>query len=125
MDVSSHFGRLDLGGEDSDDGFEAHSDDDGIVDPRAATSMRITEQKHRIEALMGTDAVGEASTSEFDEEVLSWLPVLWHLGVEAATNVGEVLAALQLCDTIGYVSAAGHFFRFLTALLLVRGALPH
>jgi hypothetical protein len=124
VDVSSHFGRLDLGSEDSDDDYDAHSDDDGIVDPSAATSARITKQKHRIQALIETDTIGEAPTFEFDEEVLSWLPVLWHLGVEAATNVGEVLAALQLCDTIGYVSAAGHFFRILTALLLVRGAPP-
>jgi len=101
VDVSSHFGRLDLSGEDSDDDYDAQSDDDGIVDPSKATGVRLAERKRRIEALIEADTIdGEASTSEFDEEVLSWLPILWHLGVEGATNAGEILAALQLCDII-------------------------
>lgn len=101
-DVSSHFGKLDLSGEDSDDDSDTHSDDDGVVDPSKATSVQLAERKRRIEALIIANAFRGASTSEFDGEILSWLPILWHLGVEGATNMGEVLAALQLCDAIRY-----------------------
>jgi len=98
-DVSSHFGKLDLGGEDSDGDCYASSDsDDGIADPSKVTNVRLAERKRRIESLIGADTPENASASELDEEVLSWLPILWHLGVEGATNTGEVLAALQLCD---------------------------
>jgi len=102
VDVSSHFGKLHLSGEDCDSDYDASSDDDdGVVDPSKALSVQFTERKHRIDALIGADtAEGTESTSEFDEEVLSWLPVLWHLGVEGATNIGEILAAVQLCATI-------------------------
>ena len=72
------------------------------MDPSKAASVRLAERRYRIEALIEVDTVEEVSRSEFDEEVLSWLPVLWHLGVEGATNTGEVLATLQLCDAIGY-----------------------
>ena len=108
VDVSSHFGRLDLSGEDSDDDCDARSDDGDVVDASKATSVQLVERKRRIEALAGADTAEGVSTSEFDEEVLSWLPILWHLGVEGATNTGEVLAALQLCDTIRYASYALH-----------------
>lgn len=107
VDVSSHFGRLDLSGEDSDGECDTSSDDDdecGVTDPRKSANVQLTERKRRIEALVRADATEKVSTSEFDEEVLSWLPILWHLGVEGATNTGEILAALQLCDTIRYVT---------------------
>ena len=126
VDVSSHFGKLHLSGEDSDDDCDTSSDDDcdGVVDPSKASSVQLTERKRRIDALIRADTAEEASASEFDEEVLSWLPILWHLGVEGATNTGEILAALQLCATIRYVTYAQHvpIFRILTDLLLVRGA---
>ena len=124
VDVSSHFGRLDLSGEVSDDEGDTHSDDDDAVDPSKAASVQLAERRCRIEALIEADAVEEVSRSEFDEEVLSWLPVLWHLGVEGATNTGEILEALQLCDTVGYVAHAQRVFLFqiLTDLLLAHGA---
>jgi len=126
VDVSSHFGKLHLSGEDSDGDYDASSDDDcdGVVDPSEASSVRLTERKCRIDALIRADTAKKSSASEFDEEVLSWLPILWHLGVEGATNIGEILAALHLCATIRYVTYARHvsIFRILTALLLVRGA---
>ncbi|KAF9654392.1 hypothetical protein BDM02DRAFT_85235 [Thelephora ganbajun] len=100
VDVSSHFGRLDLGGEDSDDDCDGSSDDGGAVDPAKAMNMQLTERKRRIEALIAANTNEVGSTSDFEEEALSWLPILWHLGVEGATNTGEVLVALQLCDTI-------------------------
>ena len=128
VEVSSHFGRLDLSGEDSDDqdddDDEYSSDDDGgLVDPSKTTSVQLTERKLRIEALIAADAPKMTSTSKLDEEVLSWLPVLWHLGVEGATNISEILAALQLCDTIRYASQTPQSPSFLlTALPLVRDA---
>lgn len=96
-DVSSHFGRLDLSGEDSDDGAPPDHDEGDLVDPVKATStsVQLAEKRHHIEALIATN-----NSKEVDEEVLSWLPFLWHLGAEVATNAGEVLTALQLCDTI-------------------------
>ena len=101
VDVSSHFGRLDLSGGDGDSDCDADSDeDDGVVDPAKATNVQLAERKRRIEALIRVDTSENVSTSEFDEEILSSLPILWHLGVEGATNVGEVLSVLQLCDTI-------------------------
>jgi len=107
VDVSSHFGRLDLSGEDSDGDCYASSDsDDDIVDPKKTTNVRLTERKLRIETLIGAGTPENASASELDEEVLSWLPILWHLGVEGATNAGEVLAALQLCDDVRCVTYA-------------------
>lgn len=106
VDVSSHFGKLDLSGEDSDDDCGPFSDDNGVVDPSKVTSVQLVERKRRIDDLIKVDAVEEVSPSEFDEEVLSWLPILWHLGVEGATNTGEVLAALQLCDNIRYLCYA-------------------
>ena len=102
-DLSSHFGRLDLGGEDSDDACDAHSDDGDVVSACKAASEQLAKRRCRIEALIEVDVVEDVSRSEFDEEVLSCLPALWHHGVEGATNTGEVLAALQLCDTVGYV----------------------
>ena len=106
VDVSLHFGRLDLSGEDSDGDHDVGSDDDDdeIVDPGKDTSVQFAERERRIEALIGANAIEKVSASEFDEEVLSWLPILWHLGVEGATNTGEILAALQLCNTIRYVT---------------------
>lgn len=98
VDVSSHFGRLDLSGEGSDGDCDASSDDgDYFGDPSRDASAQHAERRRRIEALNGTDT---ADNFEFDEEVLPWLPILWHLGVEGATNTGEILAALQLCATI-------------------------
>lgn len=96
-DVSPYFGRLDLSGEDSDE------DDGGLVDPTTATNVQFIERKRRIEALIAGDAPKNVSTSEIDEEVSSWLPILWHIGIEGAANMSEVLAALQLCDTVRYV----------------------
>jgi len=125
VDVSSHFGRLDLSGEDSGDESDARSDDDDdVVGPSKALSVQLAERRYRIEALIEADTVEEVSKSEFDEEVLSWLPILWHLGVEGATNTGEVLAALQLCDTIGYVGyeQCVSLFQILTTPLLAHGA---
>lgn len=117
-DVSSYFGRLGVSGEDSED------DDGGlVVDPSKPTSVQLSEKKRRIEGLIAADAPKKTPTSEFDQEVLSWLPILWHLGVEGATNIGEILAALQLCDTIRYVCLTGWALFFcLTALLLAHGA---
>ena len=110
VDVSSHFGKLHLSGEDSDDGCNASSDDDcdDVVDPSKTSSVQFAERKHRIDFLIGADTAEKASVSafEFDEEVLSWLPILWHLGVEGATNTGEILAALQLCATTRYATYA-------------------
>lgn len=124
VDVSSHFGRLDLSGEDSDGDHDVGSDDDDIVDPSKTTSVQFAERERRIEGLIGANAVEKVSASEFDEEVLSWLPILWHLGVEGATNTGEILAALQLCNTIRYVTCGQQVpsSGSLTALLLVRCA---
>ena len=124
MDVSSHFGRLDLSGEDSGDECDARSDDDDVVDPSKAASVQLAERRCRIEDLIEADTVEEVSSSEFDEEVLSWLPILWHLGVEGATNTGEVLAALQLCEVIRYEAYARHVspFQILTAPLPAHGA---
>lgn len=124
VDVSSHFGRLDLSSEDSDGSYDAPSDDDYIVDPRESKNVQLTERKRRIEALIEADTAENVLASEFDEEVLSWLPILWHLGVEGATNTGEVFAALQLCDSIRYVTYAQQVLSSgsLTALMLVRGA---
>ena len=107
VDVSSHFGRLDLSGEGSDDDDEPSEDDDDLVDPSIAAHIQLTERKRRIEVLIAADTTENGSSSELDEEVLSWLPILWHLGVEVATNTGEVLAALRLCDTIRYVILTG------------------
>lgn len=105
VDVSSHFGRLDLSGEDSGDDRDAHSDDEDVVDP---SKVQLAElRRSRIEALIEADTVEEVSRFEFDKELLSWLPILWHLGVEGATNAGEVLAALHLCDAVRYVVNAG------------------
>ena len=122
VDVSSHFGKLDLSGEDSDDDCGAFSDDNGVLDTSKVTSVQLAERKRRIEGLIRADTVEKVPTSEFDDEVLSWLPILWHLGVEGATNAGEVLAALQLCDIIRYVHyTLSLFFRILTVPPLVRG----
>jgi len=120
VDVCSHFGRLDLSGEDSDDECDACSDDDDVVDPSKAASVQLAERRYRIEALIEADTIEGVPRSEFDEEVLSWLPILWHLGVEGATNTGEVLAALQLCDTVGCVGYGQlvSLFQNLTAPLL-------
>lgn len=101
VDVSSHFRRLDLSGEGSDD------DDDDLVDPSIAAHIQLTERKRRIEALIAANTTENGSSSELDEEVLSWLPILWHLGVEVATYTGEVLAALRLCDAIRYAILIG------------------
>jgi hypothetical protein len=105
-DVSSHFGKLHLSGEDSDDDCYSSSDDDYVPDPRKMSSEQIMERRYRTDALIRADAVGMASASEFDKDVLSWLPFLWHLEVEGATNTGEILAALQLCAVIRYVKYA-------------------
>jgi hypothetical protein len=102
VDVSSHFASLDLSGEDSDDGTSSDHDEDDLVDPGMATNVQLTEKKRRIEALIAADNSKRGTTSEFDKEVSSWLQFLWHLGVEVATNTGEVLAVLKLCDTIRY-----------------------
>ena len=108
VDVSSHFGRLDLSGEGSDDDDEpSEDDDDDLADPSIAAHIQLTERKRRIEVLIAAHITKNGSSSELDEEVLSWLPILWHLGVEVATNTGEVLAALRLCDTIRYVVSTG------------------
>jgi len=107
VDVSSHFGRLDLSCEDSDGDYDTGSDDDCVVDPTEPANVQLTERKRRVEALIRADVT---STPEFDEEVLSWLPILWHLGVEGATNTGEILTALQLCDAIRYVTYAATGF---------------
>lgn len=105
VDVSPYFGRLDLSNDDRDDVDGASSDDDGGLDfDKATLSVQPTEGKRRIEDLIAADALKKVPTSDFDEEVLSWLQILWHLGVEGATNIGEVLAALQLYDTIRYAS---------------------
>ena len=124
VDVSSHFGRLDLSGEDSGDECDARSDDDDVLDPSKVASVQLAERRYRIEDLIEADVVEEVSRSEFDEEVLSWLPILWHLGVEGATNMGEVLAALQLCDVVGYVGYAQRvsLLQILTAPLLAHDA---
>lgn len=125
VDVSSHFGKLHLSGEDSDGDYDASSDDDdGVLDPRKTSNVQLAEQRHRIDGLMRADTVEKASASDFDEEVLSWLPVLWHLGVEGATNTGEILAALQLCAIIRYVTCVRcvPILRTLMPLLLARGA---
>lgn len=107
VDVSSHFGKLYLSDEDSDNDYYSGSDDDGgIVDPSKASSVQLMERKRRIEDLIQADTAEKDSTPEFDEEVLSWLPGLWHLGVEGAANAGEIFAALQLCTTIRYVTYA-------------------
>ena len=108
VDVTPCFGRLDLNGEDSgSDGAslddDDDDDDDGLVDPSKTTSMQLAGGKRRIEALIAADGPQKVSTSEFDKEVISWLQILWHIGVEGATSIGEVLAALQLCDAIRYV----------------------
>lgn len=98
VDVSSHFGRLDLSGEGSDGDCDASSDDgDCFADPSRDASAQHAERRRRIEALIRADTAEKGS---FDEEILSWLPLLWHLGVEGAINTGEILAALQLCATI-------------------------
>lgn len=106
VDVPSYFEKLDLSGEDSDDDYGVPSDDDHtrLTDPSKTTSVQLTERKRRIEALIAADVPKRVPTSEFEGEVISWLQILWHLGVEGATNIGEVLAALQLCDTIRYVT---------------------
>lgn len=104
-DVSSHFGKLDLCGEDNDDESNPFFlDGDNLVDPSKATNAEFMERRRRIEALVAADEVEETSAYEFDEEVLPWLPMLWHLGVEGATNTGEILDALHLCDTIRCVN---------------------
>ena len=128
VDVSSHFGKLHLSGEDSDGDYDASSDDDdGVLDPRKTSNVQLAERRHRIDGLIRADTVEKALASDFDEEVLSWLPVLWHLGVEGATNTGEIFAALQLCAIVGYVTCARcvPIFRILMQLLLARGAPVH
>ena len=133
VDVSSHFGKLHLSGEDSDGDYDASSDDDddddddGVLDPRKTSNVQLAERRHRIDGLMRADTVEKASASDFDGEVLSWLPVLWHLGVEGATNTGEILAALQLCAIIRYAACVRcvPIFRILMPLLLARGAPVH
>ena len=101
VDVSSHFGRLDLDGEGSDGGCDVSSDDgDCFGNPNRSVSAQHAEQRRRVEALIRADPAERGPTPEFDEEVLFWLPILWHLGIEGAINTGEVLAALQLCTTI-------------------------
>lgn len=121
VELSPYFGRLDLSGEASDDDDASSDDGGGLGDPSNLTSVQFTERKRRIEALIAVEAPNKIPTRELEEEVLSWLPVLWHLGVEGATNVSEVLAALKLCDAIRCVKwrALGPFFR-LTGLLLAR-----
>jgi len=94
VDVSSHFGRLDLSGEGSDGDCDVSSDEgDCFADPSRDASAQHAERRRRIEALIRADTAENGSTPELDAEVLSWLPILWHLGVEGAINTGEILAA--------------------------------
>lgn len=127
MDVSSHFGKLDLSGEASEDDDGGSSDDGDWLDPSRTTNIQLAERKCRIEALIKANAVKKVPAQEFDEEALPLLSILWHLGVEGATNIGEVLTALEVCDTIRCVDWAksDYLSEILTTLSLVPDAPTH
>lgn len=81
MDMLPYFWKLNLSGQDSEDGDSASSDVDRLVRPTTATNMQLIKRKRRFETMIAAGEPKNGSTSELDEEVLSRLLILLHFGV--------------------------------------------